>query len=187
MSQPKQGQPRLFAQLPLLDGILEQHRAQLGADFIAYRNHAYRVANFCSALAPSAVAGEPVISIAAAFHDLGIWTGRTFDYLQPSRQLASDYLDDADYRSMGELVDAMICQHHKIRHYRGTEGELVEVFRQADWVDVTGGFITASIPKGFLADVFARFPNAGFHRCLLRLTCRHAVLHPLKPLPMIRW
>lgn len=100
MSQPEQGQPRLFAQLPLLDGILEQHRVQLGA---------------------------------------------------------------------------------------GTEGELVDMFRQADWVDVTGGFITASIPKGFLADVFALFPNAGFHRCLLRLTCRHAVLHPLKPLPMIRW
>ncbi|WP_116382553.1 hypothetical protein [Cupriavidus taiwanensis] len=52
MNQPEQGQPRLFAQLPLLDGILEQHRVQLGADFITYRYHAYRVANFCSALAP---------------------------------------------------------------------------------------------------------------------------------------
>ncbi|WP_354682593.1 hypothetical protein [Cupriavidus necator] len=59
MSHAEQGQPRLFAQLPLLDG---------------------------------------------------------------------DWLDDADHRSIGELVDAMICQHRKIRPYRGTEGELVDIF-----------------------------------------------------------
>jgi hypothetical protein len=30
--------------------------------------------------------------IAACFHDLGIWTDHTFDYLSPSAGLARDYL-----------------------------------------------------------------------------------------------
>lgn len=187
MSLPEQTPPTVLSQLPLLDGVLEQHAAQLGADFVAYRNHAYRVANFCSALAPSEAAAQHAISIAAAFHDLGIWTDGNFDYLKPSQRLARDWLSFGDYRAMSGLVDSMICHHHMIRPYRGSEGALVDMFRRADWVDVTGGFVTATIPKWFLAEVFAQFPNAGFHRCLFRLTCRHFVLHPLRPFPMIRW
>jgi hypothetical protein len=70
--------------------VLETHAAALGGDFKAYRNHAYRVVNLCVALS----SGHQVekIAIAAAFHDLGIWTDGTFDYLQPSVKLASDYL-----------------------------------------------------------------------------------------------
>ena len=35
------------------------------------------------------------IAVATAFHDLGIWTDGTFDYLQPSVRLASAYLAGA--------------------------------------------------------------------------------------------
>ena len=180
-----QPQPVLLTRLPLLDEILEQHSAPLGSDFVAYRNHAYRVANFCCALAPSE--SEDAISIAAAFHDIGIWTDRTFDYLEPSRRRARDWIDPSGHRGLGPLVDSMICEHHKVPRYRGPDGSLVELFRQADRADVSVGLVAASIPRSFLSEVFGRFPNAGFHRLLLRQACRRFIQHPLNPLPMMRW
>ena len=32
------------------------------------------------------------MAIAAAFHDIGIWTAGTFDYLEPSVRVAAAYL-----------------------------------------------------------------------------------------------
>ena len=81
----------------------------------------------------------------------------------------------------------MIGEHHKVRRYRGPEGALVERFRQADLADVSAGLIAANLPRSFLSQVFDRFPNAGFHRLLLRCACRHFVQHPFNPLPMMRW
>ena len=82
----------LLERLDPLDRVLETHAVELGGDFTAYRNHAYRVVNFCAALAPCADAALEKIALAAAFHDLGIWTARTFDYLAPSIELACDHL-----------------------------------------------------------------------------------------------
>jgi hypothetical protein len=66
----------LLAEIATLDTILQGHAAALGRDFTAYRNHAYRVANFC--LAPDRAMQIEKVAIAAAFHDLGIWTAATF-------------------------------------------------------------------------------------------------------------
>lgn len=175
----------VVTELPQLDDILAQHGPQLGGDFAGYRNHCYRVANYCIALAPTE--SRETIGVAAAFHDLGIWTDGTFDYLEPSRQRARQWLQSRDCRLLGGPIEAMICQHHKIRPYRGDEGPLVEVFRRADWVDVSRGMFSAGLPRKFLTEVFARFPNAGFHRALFRFTCRQFIQRPLRPLPMMRW
>jgi HD superfamily phosphodiesterase len=51
--------------------------------FTAYKNHAYRVANLCVAFSSGDGAQLEKIATAAAFHDLGIWTNHTFDYLGP--------------------------------------------------------------------------------------------------------
>ena len=75
--------------LPTLDAVLGAHAAALGRDFDGYRNHAYRVANLCLAQSPPSALDVEKIAIAAAFHDLGIWTDRTFDYLEPSVRLAT--------------------------------------------------------------------------------------------------
>lgn len=178
--------PQLATRLPLLDEILDRHAAPLGADFAAYRNHAYRVTNFCGALAPGSI-DEPAIGIAAAFHDLGIWTDATFDYLEPSQRHAREWLAAGAHRSLSGLVDAMIGHHHQVTAYRGAQGALVDLFRRADWLDVTRGLLPTVIPRAFLAEVFGAFPDAGFHRKLLRLTARQLVRNPLKPLPMLRW
>ena len=84
----------LLTAIGTLDEILRAHASALGHDFTAYRNHAYRVANLCVAQS----AGDPPqiekAAIAAAFHDLGIWTHRSFDYLPPSVELARAHRAD---------------------------------------------------------------------------------------------
>jgi hypothetical protein len=166
--------------------VLDAHAVALGADFTAYRNHAYRVANLSAALHPADDAVER-FALAAAFHDLGIWTARTFDYLAPSMNLACEHLACSGHADWRESLAAMIREHHKIRRYRGPDAELVDPFRRADWIDVSMGALTFGLPRARLRGIFTRWPNAGFHRRLAQLTWQQVRVNPLRPLPVLRW
>jgi hypothetical protein len=176
----------LLTRIDLLDDLLQQHEDAIGIDFTAYRNHAYRVLNFCTALAPAQPERSAKLAIAAAFHDLGIWTARTFDYLPPSEALARDYLESQNLQHWCDEVIGMIAQHHKITRCPPGTPVLVEVFRRADWVDVSHGLLTYGLPRPLLREVFAAFPDAGFHKRLLQLSAKRLFTHPLNPLPMMR-
>jgi hypothetical protein len=177
----------LHTEIGALDAILTVHAAEIGADLTAYRNHTYRVANLCLAQGRDDPASVEKIGIAAAFHDLGIWTDHTFDYLEPSVRLATAYLDEAGKAGWTGEIAAMIREHHKIRRYRTNPSWLVEPFRRADWIDVTGGALTFGTPRTFIRELYREWPDAGFHRLLVRLELRHLGKHPLKPLPVLRW
>ncbi len=170
-----------------LDRVLEAHAAELGDDFTAYRNHAYRVANLCVALSPCDASTLEKVALAAAFHDLGIWTAHTFDYLAPSIDLARAHLGCAGHEDWQAGISGMIREHHKVRGYHGEGAELIEPFRRADWIDVSLGVLTLGLPRERLREVFARWPNAGFHKRLVQLTLRQARAHPLRPLPVLKW
>jgi hypothetical protein len=176
----------LVESIPVLDGILQAHSVELGVDFAGYRNHAYRVVNLCAALCPGGEEQLRKIAIAAAFHDLGIWTARTFDYLEPSAGLASDHLAHGADAAWAPEVSQMIFEHHKISRYREHPDWLVEPFRRADWVDVSHGLVTFGLPRALLREVFAQWPDAGFHRRLVQLSLARLTSHPWSPLPMVR-
>ena len=175
----------LRTKIARLDEILEAHAAELGRDFTGYRNHAYRVANLCAAL--SSRDPEPLqkIAIAAAFHDLGIWTDGTFDYLQPSIRLAGAHLAHSGQAEWTPEITAMILEHHKISAWRGEAHWLVEPFRRADWIDVTR-LRTFGLPRSLLREIFSTWPSAGFHKRLLQLEIARLRTHPWSPLPMVR-
>jgi hypothetical protein len=78
--------------IPIVDGVFDQYASVLGRDFIAYRNHVHRVVNLCLAATGASRDDLDKIAVAAAFHDLGIWTDRTFDYIAPSISLAREHL-----------------------------------------------------------------------------------------------
>ncbi len=128
---------------------------------IAYRNHAYRVANLCVALRPADDAGVEKVALAAAFHDLGIWTARTFDYLAPSADLACDHLRCNGHGDWQEDIAGMIREHHKVRSYRGTGADVVEPFRRADWIDVSRGLLSFGLPRALLREIFAQMAKRG--------------------------
>lgn len=170
----------------VLDELLAASSAVLGPDAVAYRHHAYRVLNFALALAPAAPALEHKLATACFFHDLGIWTDRTFDYLAPSARRARAHLDAQGHTGWADEIVAMIAEHHRIRPATHL-GPLVEAFREADWIDVSLGWRRFGLSKDFVAGVQRAFPNAGFHRRLVGLTVERLRRHPLSPLPMLRW
>jgi len=169
-----------------LDQLLDAHATVLGRDFTAYRNHTYRVANLCVAQRSTNPRQLEKIAIAAAFHDMGIWTDGTFDYLTPSVRLATNHLVQSERAGWIPEISAMILEHHRISPYRGDANWLVESFRRSDWVDVTRGLITFSLSRSILREVFSTWPSAGFHRKLVQLELRRLRTHPLNPLPMMK-
>lgn len=176
----------IYVESPILDAILERWRTTLGEDFSAYKNHCYRVLNLSLAFCGENPEALIKISIAVAFHDLGIWVNNTYDYLEPSRQLAREYLEENNQGKWGEEIEAMIEHHHKLGKYKINPTWLVEPFRKADWIDVSRGRVKFGLPSAFVAETLSKFPNAGFHKRLIALTRKRLKTHPFNPLPMMR-
>jgi hypothetical protein len=174
--------------IPSLDQILDAKRDLFGADLVPYRNHNYRVANFCIELA-GGVSDEQLekIGIACAFHDIGVWTHRTLDYLEPSRVFAAEHLAQIGRPEWTDEIGAMVVEHHKLRSAGTSGGPLVEPFRKADWIDVSLGLLRFGLPSSFVSEVKRTFPNAGFHRLLMKATGRQLRTDPLHPMPMMRF
>jgi hypothetical protein len=171
---------------PLVDEILHAHSDALGAHAGPYRHHVYRALHYYLALAGIDGDAPDSVLVAAAFHDIGIWTDRTFDYLPPSARRAGEYLAARDLDALVPEVTTVIEEHHKLRAYRGAFAS-AELFRRADLVDVSTGVVRFGLPAAFVRDVKAAFPDDGFHRYLVSLAARQLVKHPFRPLPMVRW
>lgn len=177
---------KLCSSFPLAEEIIDEFSSALGGDRIAYRNHVCRVLNFYLALSGQS-SPSSVILIAAAFHDLGIWTHGSFDYLPPSVALAKSWLSSQNLDTLEPEVCAIITEHHKLLPYKGSFASSAESFRRADLVDVSLGVMRFHLPAAFVQSVRYAFPNAGFHRLLVRLTARQFLKTPLRPLPMLHW
>jgi len=174
----------LLTCIPTIEDVLEGYARVLRDDFSGYRNHVYRVVNLCVAFAGRSEIEK--IAVAAVFHDLGIWTNRTFDYIAPSIALARDYLIAHAREDWCAEIERMISDHHKITRSTADPHSLVEAFRRADWIDVTRGLRGFGIPRPFLARLAETFPDAGFHWRLVTLTLERVRRHPLTPLPMVK-
>ncbi|MFZ5605458.1 MAG: hypothetical protein ACOY7J_23610 [Pseudomonadota bacterium] len=184
------GLPR--ANLQHIDSILAEWQPVLGADYEGYRNHVVRMVTFClmlRRLASQDVSEEDQrkIEIAGCFHDIGLWTGNTLDYLSPSLPPARRYLAAQGLDGWSSEIEQMILLHHKVTPVQDSEPALAELFRRGDLVDFSLGAVRFGLPGKVVRKVQAIFPNAGFHKMLARRSARWAVQHPLNPLPMLKW
>lgn len=177
----------LLTSLPTVEEVLDHHALDLGRDLTGYRNHVYRVVNLCVAILGHSRGDLEKIAVAAVFHDLGIWTDHTFDYIPPSVLRARAHLAARGMADWIPEVEAMIVNHHKVTASRTNPPSLVESFRRADWIDVTRGLRRFGLPRTVIANVNVAWPNAGFHRRLVELTIDRFSKHPLTPLPMVKW
>lgn len=173
---------------PTLDDLFAPWQAALGRDYRAYRHHVERLLALCEMLAArEGLALNPLaLRVAAVFHDLGIWSDGTFDYLAPSSARARAWLEANGQGDLSQLVTAMIEQHHKLRP-AGPKHDPVEIFRRADWMDVTLGALAFGLPRSRYRELLQCYPDDGFHLRLIQLTGRQVLTNPLKPLPMFRW
>jgi hypothetical protein len=175
----------MLANIEIADELLEKMRITLGTDFDRYRNHVYRVINFTNEFLPLKDDSLQQVAIAACFHDAGIWLDHTFDYLQPSRVRADEFLRSQGCSDWSNTISAMIMNHHRVRPVRSNL--LVEAFRRADWIDVSQGLVSFGLGKDVIAPLLIAYPTLGFHARMAWLTVRQARRHPTNPLPMMRW
>lgn len=175
------------AELPIIDELVEPWMPVIGRDFAGYRNHCRRVFLFAATL--SGAEGESLrrIAIATAYHDLGIWTDATFDYIEPSKRLVHAWLESNGRTAWSEEIETMIEEHHKVTPWSCNPDWLVEPFRKADWIDVSLGALTFGLDRRYILEIRRRYPNAGYHPSLARLTFARMKKHPKDPLPMMKW
>lgn len=169
----------------MIEELLQQNRSVIGPDFAGYRNHVYRVYRNCLLL-DRQMNNREKYAIAAVFHDIGIWTHHTVDYLNPSIEQATAFLTTTGRQHLLVDVTQMIRWHHKIRPYRGPGHHLVETFRKADWIDVSFGILSFGTDRRVLRINRTILPNRGFHAMLLKKLLKNLLVHPTKPLPMFR-
>jgi hypothetical protein len=165
--------------------LMHQFKPVLGADYEKYKNHVYRVFLNCL-LMGNEKNNEEKYAIAAVFHDIGIWTNSTFDYLDYSIEQVKIYLTKTDKQDWTDEIILMIYWHHKMSKYEGAHEKIVETFRKADWIDLSLGLLTYGFNKNSIKANRRAFPNLGFHIFLIKETIKNFLRHPLNPLPMYK-
>jgi hypothetical protein len=165
--------------------LMRQFKPSLGADYDKYKNHVYRVFLNCL-LMDNEKNNEEKYAVAAVFHDIGIWTNSTFDYLDYSIEQVKIYLTENDKQDWLTEISLMISWHHKMSKYAGDHTIIVEIFRKADWIDVSLGFLTYGLSKQNIQANRREFPNLGFHIFLIKETLKSFFKHPFNPLPMYK-
>ncbi|MEQ1799730.1 MAG: hypothetical protein ABL872_17370 [Lacibacter sp.] len=169
----------------IIENLLDRFRPLLGKDFQLYKNHVYRVYLNCL-LIDKQKGNEEKYAIASVFHDLGIWTDHTFDYLVPSIEQLKLYLAEVEKNFLLEEITLMIDWHHKMSVYNGVHEEVVETFRKADWIDLSIGLKCFGHPKDEIKANRKLLPNSGFHWFLLKMSLKNFIRHPFNPLPMFK-
>lgn len=170
----------------IVKNLLLPFRGILKHDFVRYRNHVCRVFLNCMHLDKSNDNMEKY-AIAAVFHDIGIWTGGTFNYIDPSLASLKAYLEAHGKQAWEEELALMIYWHHKIFKYTGIHRATVNIFRKADLMDLSYGLCSFAGCRQRVRRNRSLYPNAGFHFFLMKAFLRNVLLQPLKPLPMYRW
>lgn len=172
---------------PIADKILAEFKTIIGKDYDGYRNHVTRMLNFCHYLLPNISENDSQkLQIAAAFHDIALWTDDRVDYLVPSYQQCLKYLKENGLEDLGEEIQIIIDMHHLLSSYTGPYERLTEIFRRADLVDFSLGLVKNGVDKTFIKAVKSALPNAGFHKTLLRFTFKQLGRKPWQPAPMLR-
>jgi hypothetical protein len=170
-----------------IDRVLSEWKGSIGGDYDGYRNHVVRMVTFCLALRDCSEEERRKLEIAGCFHDIGLWTENTFDYLPPSVRAAREYLRSNDLDQWADEIEMMILEHHRLRPVAEARSPLVELFRKGDLVDFSLGLVRFGLPKALVRQVKEEFANAGFHRTLLGMASAWFIRHPLNPAPMVKW
>lgn len=170
---------------PHIEDILKRHRSDLNLDYDKYRHHVYRVLNFTLLLCEADARDTEALAVAAGFHDMGLWTIGTLDYIGPSVALAKEYIKEKQLKVSPKTVEQIISNHHKVTTYR--DNEVVEAFRKADLIDLSLGIISHGISGKEISEIYDVFPGEWFHTFILGEIIKSAFRNPLNPLPILKW
>lgn len=171
--------------IQLISEVIELHRAELGNDYVKYYNHCCRVYTYAAQLSRANKEEQLQLAIATAFHDIGLWTADTFDYLGPSIKLAEEYLKANGLERYSDGVIQIILNHHKLTSFK--QNYLAEAFRKADLIDLSYGLFRFGLPGAEMSATNALYPSHGFRRFILKKIVLNFLQHPFNPLPIVKW
>jgi hypothetical protein len=173
-------------QLRIIEDLFTKYTSAFGKDQERYHNHVCRVFLNCT-VQDSDQNNWEKYAFASFFHDIGIWTAKTIDYLDPSIAEMKQYAGNTGKSSWIDEIALMIDMHHKIRKYKGSYEQTVETFRRADWIDVTVAVKAFSVKRKLIRANRKKYPNKGFHLFLVRKIFGSFFRHPFRnPLPMFK-
>jgi hypothetical protein len=152
---------------------LEEVRRLTGTTGGPLENHNVRIFRIAERLAEGRglKADREVLLCAAHLHDIGLYPGAASDaaYVKDGARLARSLLEPHGWppARVKRCADA-IERHHELRPQwkRGVE---VELLRQADLVDVSGGLIALGAGRGWVRSLGREAPRRGFYREITRL------------------
>lgn len=205
----------IYTEHPVLDRVLDEHQSAIGDDYVAYRNHCLRVMSFASVFLKENATESALhmIAYALGYHDLGLWTDKQLDYLEPStrrmvqetsdRMHETDEMQDTESKILQSFnndrdlatMQAIILQHHKYTPWKApanslADEQLVNAVRKADWADATMGVVRFGLMAGHIQAAYDALPEAGFHAMLGDMTKRlspDSFLGRLKVLSIFKW
>jgi len=178
----------IYKHYPQLDDELFTVSSSVGKEFTAYRNHCLRVLTFTKYFLPDSVTKEipnamDLAASALAYHDVGLWTDKKLDYLEPSKIQLDKALGSAYSPKEIKVMEEIILQHHKWSDYTdlsSAENDLINAVRKADWADASIGVIRFDLPAPLLEAAYDQLPEAGFHQILLDVLVRLSAGNLLK-------
>ena len=193
--------------IPLIDQIIRSYAEAFDNNLqnaVPYKNHCYRVYNLAVNAIPRKLSERELelLAIATGFHDLGVFTHKTLDYLGPSEEEAAKWMKANGYTRDNELetVKLMIEYHHKLSEFKydsslsseanansKTTEEMVERLRRGDWIDVTFGVRSFGMDPGEIKTLREPFPQAGFALTLIKAGLSWVPFNLLNPLPFVRF
>lgn len=100
-----------------------------------------------------------------------------------AREYTRTHLD----KDLPDVIEEMILNHHKLREYRhGRNSKQIEIFRKADWIDVTKGYMLFNVTKEEYQKILDEHPYGKFRSILIAKTIENVMKNPTNPFPMFK-
>jgi hypothetical protein len=171
----------IYKHSPDLDDELFGLAEKIGSDFSGYRNHCNRVLTFTNYFLPEWVSKElpeamELAAVALAYHDVGLWTDKALNYLEPSVAQLEKALHDKYSATELAIMKDIVLQQLKVTDFTSDRGKaadaLVNAVRKANWADLTMGIVRFGMPAALVEAAYDTIAEAGFHKMLMGLGSR---------------
>ena len=165
----------IIQNIPEVESILTDYKDVIGSDYDGYRGHIYRVLSYSMHYLNNNEQKQylDVIAAALVYHDIGLWTDKQLDYLEPGCKHAKERFEGVFDQDKLDLMDGIITYHHKFTPYEGTNAHIINAVRKADMIDFSLGLVNYGMPDRHIQLIHQNIANNGFHMHLGEIGFRY--------------
>ena len=171
--------PYIVTNSDMIEKHLKRYKRSIGDDYAGYRGHIYRVFSYTLYKLRDKNLNKKekeMIETALVYHDIGLWSDKELNYIEPSVDTMIESLPDRQYtKKQIRLMEEIIRYHHKITTYsnENDEKDIVNTVRECDLIDFSLGMVTNGVSRANIKKVMDKIPNDGFHYTLMTIGSRY--------------